>query len=124
VPDNNIHIVIPDLAPPQPDLRPYDVKNAASKGPDGATVTLRDIMNSCNIPKDAQGAVLACLATMHESWTTGITSLLAGEACNIVANAFAQCSYSAGCYPQPDEFDGTLPNLCEPVLIYYGVRFV
>jgi len=123
-PDNNIHIVIPDLAPPRPDLRPYDVKNAASNGPDGAAVTLRDIMDSCNIPSDMQGVVLACLGSMHQSWTTGITAMLAGENCDTVDGAFAQCSYPSGCYPQSGEFDGTFPPLCTPVLIYYGVRFV
>jgi hypothetical protein len=122
-PDNNIHIVIPDVAP-QPDLRPYDLAYAATLGPDGAAVTLRDILDSCNIPSEAEGWILACLSRLHESWTTGTIALLAGKDCDTVARAFDRCSYASGCYPQSDEFDGNLPELCAPILIYLGVRFV
>jgi hypothetical protein len=122
-PDNNIRIVIPDVAP-QPDLRPYDLAYAATVGPDGATVTLRDILESCNVPSQTEGWILACLSRLHESWTTGTTALLAGKDCDTVAGAFPQCSYSSSCYPQSGEFDGSIPELCAPVLIYLGVRFV
>lgn len=124
----DLRIVLPDLPPASPDLRPstHDTRDAVNRGPDGGTVTLRDIMDSCNISSSTQGWVLACLAALHESWTTGVTALLAGKDCDVVSAAVEPCSYASSCsnVPLPSEFDGTVPRLCAPVLIYMGVRFV
>lgn len=120
-PDNSIYLVLPDLPPAQ-----QDVREAASTGPDGAKVTLQEIMDSCNLTSYTQAAVLKCLATLRESWTTDLLKYLAGKDCNTVATALA-CGGGLMCEPylSPNAgFDPGLLPLCTPVFIYVGVRFV
>ena len=102
------------------------MKEAASSGSDGAKVTIQEIMDSCNLSGSLQANVLACLATLRESWTTGIAEYLAGKDCNTVGTALA-CDGGHVCEPwlsANSDFDPGLLPLCEPVYIYLGVRFV
>jgi hypothetical protein len=123
VPDSapaDLRIVFPDTAPPK-----SDVKDAVSKGPEGGTVTLQEILDSCNIPESTQANVLACLSALHESWTTGIAAVLAGRDCQVVSSSLEPCSYLSQCNSGlPAEFDASSLRLCDPILIYLGVRFV
>ena len=117
---NDLRIVFPDTAPPK-----TDVKDAVSKGPEGGTVTLQEILDSCNIPEGMQANVLTCLSALHESWTTGIAAVLAGQDCQAVSSSLEPCSYSSECTSgKPAEFDPSSLRLCDPILIYLGVRFV
>jgi hypothetical protein len=137
----------PDRATAQPDARPdvrpdipyitlvdappakSDVEEVSGAGLDSAAVTIRDIMNSCNIPEENQGLVLACLSLMQESWTVGLANFLAGKDCSQVLSAlncdynslYSQCPYYAS---PPAQFDPNQLPLCRPVLIYIGVSFV
>jgi hypothetical protein len=123
VPDTapaDMRFVLPDIAPPK-----SDVKDAVSKGPEGGTVTLPEIMDSCDIPEQTQANVLACLSALHGSWTTGIAAALAGQDCGAVSSSLEPCSYSSQCNTAlPAEFDPSYLRICEPILIYLGVRFV
>ena len=95
------------------------VRDAATTGPDGATVTIQEIMDSCNISIERQGRVLGCLATMDSEWNTGIAAALAGQDCRWVASAL-ECSPGELCANQQfsRSFDPTYPRICEPMLIY------
>jgi hypothetical protein len=127
--DGPIYIQLPDTKPmPDSALAAPDTRiarDAVAVGPDGGTVTIQDIMDSCNIPKDQQGTILACLAALDSSWSAGIASALAGQDCAVVASDL-ECSPSEVCMAQqfPRTFDPAYPRICEPVLIYIGVRFV
>ena len=118
--DSSIYIQLPDTRP-APDTAPP--KYAATTGPDGGTVTMQDILDSCNIPVQQQGMILGCLSSMNSSWSSGMVAGLAGQDCASVA---ALCPPWETCtawqYPS-----GSAPSnlpLCMPVIIYAGVRFV
>jgi hypothetical protein len=112
------------IFPPQPDTRsPWD---AATQGPDGAAVTIKDIMDSCNIPSQQQANILACLARLRSSWSTGMASVFAGQNCATVADQLSCFATGYTCmYPQPNsDFDPASTSICQPMIIYLGVRFV
>lgn len=111
------------ILPPVPDTRPA-VPDAVTRGPDGASVTIQDIMDSCNVAKDVQEAVLACLRRLNDSWTTGIAEALAGTPCTYVADQLACFAFAgqACVLGASDPFDST--EICRPIPIYIGVRFV
>jgi hypothetical protein len=110
--------VAPDVAP---------AWDAVAVGPDGAVVTIQDIMNSCNISNSQQTEVLRCLSALRASWTTGLTQELAGQTCAAVTSRLAAfaCSMEP-CLPRSEKSDdftaGDVP-FC-PIPIYMGVRFV
>jgi hypothetical protein len=118
-PDTAISIILPAL----PDTR--SPRDAMSTGPDGATVTIQDIMDSCNISALDQAGVLNCLATLRASWTTGVSESLAGADCNSVEYALS-CFLQGNCWgpPSSQDFDPNGAFYCPPVIIYAGVRFV
>ena len=119
-PETTIILTLPE----QPDTRsPWD---AVTIGPDGATVTIQDIMDSCNVPSQLQTSVLACLATLRSSWSTGMAAVLAGQNCATVSNQLGCFASSYACLtgPPTSEFDPQSTPICQPVLIYLGVRFV
>jgi hypothetical protein len=114
-------IQLPD-ARPAPDIAP---KYAATSGPDGGTVTIQDILDSCNIASQQQSMILGCLSLMDSSWSAAMVSALAGRDCMSVASSLG-CTPGETCtawqYPS-----GSAPSnlpLCMPVIIYAGVRFV
>jgi len=117
-PDGAIILVLPDTRPPTDAVAPSQS--------DGATVTIQDIMQACNIPDQQQSQVMGCLSTMRASWTTGIVGLLAGADCYSVAVDLRYCSTPNTCNPAMagGEFDGKMPAICLPIVIYAGVRFV
>jgi hypothetical protein len=89
-------------------------------------VTLQEIMDSCNLNSYTQAAVLKCLASLQESWTSDLPRYLAGKDCNTVATALA-CGGGLMCQPYLAPNAGFHPELlplCTPVYIYVGVRFV
>jgi hypothetical protein len=100
--------------------------DAATTGPDGAAVTIQDIMDSCNVPSQVQAGVLACLARLRESWTTGMAEVLAGVPCTFVNSELSCFVYSSTtCMPGTSEdFVVGATRICQPILIYLGVRFV
>ena len=94
----------------------------APSASDGATVTIQDILQSCNIAPDS---ILNCLAKLRASWTTGMADSLAGLDCNSVAIdllCFLQQNCSGA--PSSKDFNEAAAFLCPPVIIYAGVRFV
>jgi len=111
------------ILPPNPDTPPSP--DAATRGADGGPVTIQDIMDSCNVPASTQDSVLACLKGLRDSWTTGITQTLAGTPCDSV-NRQLQCfTYSRACSGLgTPEFTVGQTNICDPILVYVGVRFV
>jgi hypothetical protein len=123
--DTSSFILLPDTRAPF-DTR--DTLNAATSGPDGATVTIQDIMQSCNISSEDQGMVLGCLSQMRDSWIAGLTSMLAGEDCADVTSQLncSATSYYESCAYQSSNTDFNLASLplCRPILIYAGVCFV
>jgi hypothetical protein len=128
--DSSIYLQFPDSKPASPDIASAPdrspPKDSVSTAPDGGAVTIQDIMDSCNIPADEQGAILACLGAMGSSWSEGIASALAGKDCNFVTGVL-ECSPSEVCGARqsyPRTFDPSNPRLCEPVLVYIGVRFI
>jgi hypothetical protein len=93
-------------------------------GPDGAMVTIQDIMNSCNIDGYDQSTVLRCLASLRSSWTTGLAQELAGQSCAAVTSrleSFDNFECEMGpCQPARGKVDtefveGASPY-CPPVL--------
>jgi hypothetical protein len=115
--DGSIRITLPDTAPDH---------DAATRSADGGVVTIKDIMDSCNIPKTTQDQVLACLARLRDSWTTGVAQTLTGAPCDYVSNeldCFASASQTC-MQGSNDEFVVGTSRICKPVLIYLGVRFV
>jgi hypothetical protein len=119
-PDSSVYIRL-DTRPTTDTNPPRD---AATVGPDGATVTIQDIMDSCGLSSEEQGRVLACLSQMRSSWSTGMASVLAGQDCVHVVSDLScfgsmTCTMAAG-----TEFDPASTRICQPVMIYYGVRFV
>lgn len=125
-PDNSLYIVLPDQALAKDDALAgtRDVKEAASTGPDGAKVTIQEIMDSCNLASRTQTAVLACLGSLGESWTAGLADYLAGKDCYTVAGALSCDTFPCSSRSSPGEFDPSQLPLCQPVYIYLGVRFV
>jgi hypothetical protein len=118
-PDSSIYIQLPDTRPAPDTLPP---KYAATTGPDGGTVTIQDILDSCNIPAQQQDMILGCLGFMASSWSADLTSALAGADCMSVASL---CRSGEVC--SAEYYSGTtVPSsrLCMPVIIYAGVRFV
>jgi hypothetical protein len=134
-PDNSLAITLP----PQPDAAP-DQSNvfilpsppdtgpptyAASVGPDGGAVTIQDIMDSCNVTSDVRKAVLSCLARLNDSWSAGVATVLAGTNCSAVRSdleCFGMETCAVG--PTPANFDPKTTRICQPIVIYVGVRFV
>ena len=101
---------------------PQDVERG---GTDGAIVTLRAIMDACNIPGQQQGAVLGCLAQLRSSWTSGMAAVLGAEDCQAVASDTQCFAYSMYCYSPPTyDFDPASTRICVPMPVYIGVRFV
>jgi hypothetical protein len=116
-PDNSRILILPDVPPAKPDLK--DARHAALDGP---PVTIQDIMQACNISSDLQKQVLACLATLRASWTSGIADALTGTDCTTVYDQLECFPYSRACTQRStQEFD---PAICLPVPVYVGVRFV
>jgi hypothetical protein len=115
----------PLILPPAPDTRPA-VFDAVARGPDGASVTIQDIMDSCNVDKSRQEAVLTCLRHLRDSWTTGIAEALAGTPCEYVDDQLSCfASISKPCMTGSfDEFVVGSTEICRPIPIYVGVRFV
>jgi hypothetical protein len=115
--------ILPDI-PTRLDAR--DTSNAATSGPDGATVTIQDIMQSCNISSDDQAMVLGCLSQMRDSWIAGLTSKLAGADCADVTSQLNCSTNNRNCAYQSSDTDFDLANLplCRPMIVYAGVRFV
>jgi hypothetical protein len=119
----------PDLPPiilTAPDARPVTDAMAPSQS-DGAAVTIQDIMDSCNISDQQQQQILTCLATLGESWTTGLAEAFAGASCSSVGsqlNCLGQ-SQLCGSYRYTATWSGPGSELiCNPIIIYAGVRFV
>lgn len=111
-------IILPDTAPDH---------DAANRGADGGVVTLEDIMDSCNVPESVRTQVRACLMVLDASWTSGMAETLAGARCNDV-NSDLRCfsDYSMNCPPRGDSsaFVAGKTRVCNPIIIYAGVRFV
>jgi len=121
--DLPVGLTSPDAA------RATDVATAAS-GSDGAAVTIQDIMDSCNIGEQGQQQILACLATLGESWA-GMAEAFAGANCNFVSSQLAclaeswLCGGSLQITSSSGSLDPNTPWICQqPVLLYIGVRFV
>jgi hypothetical protein len=91
---------------------------------DGGTVTIQDIMQSCNLSDQQQAGVLSCLAKLRASWTLGVAEALAVEDCNCVPGMLA-CFLQRNCsgIPSSQDFEATA-FICPPVIVYAGVRFV
>jgi hypothetical protein len=128
---------VPDASPDlslAPDASPDTSQVArdalASRSPDGlavtqsdgATVTIQDIMQSCNMSAQA---VLDCLARLRASWTTGMAEALAGQDCQTISNDIS-CFLQKNCSgaPSSSEFNPTTAFYCPPMPVYLGVRFV
>jgi|GEM_PF-3034962 len=123
-PDNSIFLKLDGITTRDLPVDPAPTRDAVSTGPDGATVTIQDIMESCNIPSETQSMVLMCLAGLRKSWSTGTAAMLAGKDCATVSAALDCRSYDQ-CNPSlPAEFDPMALRLCESIIIYLGVRFV
>jgi hypothetical protein len=118
----------PDLPPTisiAPDARPVVDAMAPSQS-DGAAVTIQDIMDSCNIPDQQQQQILTCLATLGASWA-GLSEEFAGASCSLVdsdLNCFAMSRFCGGMYDMTISPDPNKPWICNPIIIYAGVRFV
>lgn len=120
-------VEVPPPTTPQPN-RDASLNDATSRGPDGAAVTIKDIMDSCNISQAVQDRVLWCLANMDESWTSGMIATFAGIPCAWVDNDL-DCftsSYGTACsnYNRGSKFVIGESRICQPMIIYAGVRFV
>jgi hypothetical protein len=100
--------------------------NAPTSNPDGAAVTIQDIMQSCDMSDDEQANVLACLSNLRNSWTTGMASALEGNYCPEVSRLLNCFVNKPTCTPPyaSDEFAPGDLNICKPTIIYFGVRFV
>jgi hypothetical protein len=130
-PDAPIRLDTPIEIPPpthSPTNSDASLNDAVARGPDGAAVTIKDIMDSCNISKPVQDRVLWCLANMDESWTSGMAETLAGVPCAWVGDdldCFAS-SYGTACmgYNRTPKFVIGESRICQPMIIYAGVRFV
>ena len=127
-PDGPVYIVLPDTRPAPDTALVADAnppRDAVTTGPDGGPVTIQDIMDSCNIPSQQQGAILGCLAMLDSSWRDGIASALAGLDCAVVESDL-ECNSAQVCVAQryPRTFDPSDPRLCQYIPIYLGVRFV
>jgi hypothetical protein len=138
--DTSTVIALPDTAPDtRPDSPPFILldtaraapdtapgPDAATTGPDGATVTIQDIMGSCNVPSQDQAAVLACLARLRESWKTGMAEALAGAPCTIVNSELSCFAYASTTCMSGSAADFVVGStrICQPILIYLGVRFI
>jgi hypothetical protein len=119
-PDSSVYIRLDTrLAADKPPSR-----DAANVGPDGATITIQDIMDSCGLGTEEQGRVLTCLRQMRSSWSTGMAEVLAGQDCARVASDL-DCFGSMTCTTATGtEFDPASTPICQPVILYFGVRFV
>jgi hypothetical protein len=119
-----------DLTPPDltiPDAGPASDVTMAPSQADGATVTIQDIMDSCNFSAQAQQQILSCLAIVRGSWAEG----LAGADCSFVysqLNCLAESQYCGGSYLiEPSSgttLDPNTPWICHHIPVYIGVRFV
>jgi len=119
-----------------PDIPPHWVVPDVAMAPgqsDGAAVTIQDIMDGCNIPDQQQQAIRACLATLGVSWSTALAEVLAGTSCDLVVDQISclvrsqLCGgpiYNVVARPGSSDWDANAPWVCEPVLMYVGVRFV
>jgi len=127
--DSSLRIQLPEAPLALPDTRPASdpepAKDATTTGPDGGIVTIQDIMDSCNIPSQQQAMVLACLSRLQSSWRDGIASALSGQDCSYVASML-NCTPTNVCVADyySTEFDPKYPRICQPMLIYIGVRFI
>jgi hypothetical protein len=122
--DGMVYITFPDAFPDvPPDTQPPP--NAPTGGPDGGLVTIEDIMVSCNLPSYVQAGVLACLARLRESWSTGMAQDLAGVNCAAVASNLSCFTSSVACaFGTTNDYVSGTTRICEPIIIYAGVRFV
>ena len=146
-PDASIPITLPD-APPAPsvvdaakpeaspdlprtvltipDARPATDVGVAPRQSDGGTVTIQDIMDSCNIPDQEQQQILTCLATAGDGWA-GLLEELAGLNCSLVGadlNCFGQSMVCGGMNEITFPSDPNAPWICRGIPVYIGVRFV
>jgi hypothetical protein len=83
-------------------------------------------MDSCNISAQLEQQILTCLAGVGKAWT-GLAEALAGTDCSSVArdlNCFGMSQACGGAYPLGVSPDPNTPWICQPVIIYVGVRFV
>jgi hypothetical protein len=94
---------------------------------DGGTVTIKDIMDSCNFSAQAQQPILACLASLGGSWAEGF----AGANCSFVYRQLSCLAESLICGGRNEiapssgtTLDPNTPWICQPILVYIGVRFV
>jgi hypothetical protein len=118
-PDHNNVIILPDMAP--------EKRDTVRALPDGSIVTIKNIMDSCNVTAAAQNEALSCLSGLSEAWNTGFAAYLSGKSCDAINNATAFCedSYAYCTVQSTADFDPSQLPLCfEAVIIYLGVRFV
>jgi len=110
-----------------PDTRPATDVAVIPKATDGSTVTIQDIMHTCNMSDGEQGAVLNCLAKMAAGWDTGLADTFGGVDCTKVVSQL-NClvrSQLCGSYEYTATWSGPGSELvCKPMIIYAGVRFV
>jgi hypothetical protein len=121
--DSSVFFLLPDI-PTRFDA--INTSNAPTSSPDGAAVTIQDIMQSCDMSDDEQANVLACLSNLRNSWTTGMASALEGNYCPEVSRLLNCFVNKPTCTPPyaSDEFAPGDLNICKPTIIYFGVRFV
>jgi hypothetical protein len=82
-------------------------------------------MVSCNLASSVQADVLACLARLRESWSTGMAQDLAGVNCAAVASNLSCFTSSVACaFGTTNDYVSGTTRICEPIIIYAGVRFV
>ena len=114
-----------DLPPTiAPDARPAtDV--AVPSSPDGAAVTIQDIMDICNISTPLQQQVLACLAKLGDSWPGPLSSGINCSALESDLYCFTQWrGFCGGVFDIKFPSDPNAPWTCAPIPVYLGVRFV
>jgi hypothetical protein len=119
-------ILLPDAKLLLPDQK-LDAKSpgdTVTHNSDGATVTIQDIMDSCGIPNERQSSILSCLSKMHESWSTDMPRVLAGQDCTKTADQL-RCFADWTCNSAQDtKFKSGSTPICQPVRLYLGVCFV
>jgi hypothetical protein len=116
-----------DLPMTSPDASSATEVAIALSQSDGATVTIQDIMDSCNISAEAQQPILACLARLGGSWAEGF----AGANCSFVYRQLSCLAESMICGGRNEiapssgtTLDPNTPWICQHIPLYIGVRFV
>ena len=88
----------------------------------GALASVRDVALDCTARGPAQDAILACIATLNQSWSEGLQALLncttCDEASQYMTNLIQMCS------SLPAQYDMCMMICCDCSSIYNGVRMV